>query len=151
LFLQKAAKGQALKPNHSITFRVGFKPKQEASKEPKGSNAMEAQYRTLSGRLTVRVEGKDHKELFRALAESQEIFDSESKCGCCQSESLRFTVRTREGNDYYKLVCADCAATFDFGQTKQGARLYPKRRGKDEKPLPNGGWAQWGRDPESGI
>lgn len=112
---------------------------------------MEAQYKSANGRLAVRVEGKDAKELFRALAESQEVFDAASRCGCCNSEEIRFSVRNFDGNDYYKLNCTACGASFDFGQTKQGGRLFPKRIDKEGKPLPNNGWAQWSRKADVDV
>lgn len=106
---------------------------------------MEAQYKSANGRIMVRVEGKNPKELFRVLADSQEVFDAERRCGCCKSEEIRFNVRSKDGNDYYKLMCADCGATFDFGQTKQGDRLFPKRTDRDGNQLPDNGWAKWGK------
>ena len=59
---------------------------------------MKAHYRTRSGRITIEVEGQTPKDLFRAIAEFQEIFESDSMCGCCQSVTIRFRVRTVDEN-----------------------------------------------------
>ena len=103
---------------------------------------MEAQYKTTNGRLTFKVDG-DQKVLFKQVAMIQEIFDAESECGICKSKEIRFRTREVEGNTYYELICTGCGANFSFGQHKQGGTLFPKRKGEDGKPLPNGGWSKW--------
>lgn len=104
---------------------------------------MEAQYRTRNGRLTIKVSAEKQKDLFTAIADVQEVFDSESKCGKCKSENIHFQVRTVDKNDFYELVCSECGAVFAFGQHKSGDTLFPKRRDSQGALLPDGGWAKW--------
>ena len=54
---------------------------------------MKAHYKTRSGRITFEVEGQTPKDLFKAIAEFQEIFESDSACGCCQSTRSRSSSR----------------------------------------------------------
>lgn len=103
---------------------------------------MEAQYKTRDGRLLVKVEAENQKGLFRELAAAQEVFESESECGCCHSQELRFRVRVVDENEFYELAC-HCGARFEFGQHKKGGSLFPKRRAEDGSALPNRGWAKW--------
>ncbi len=104
---------------------------------------MEAQLKTASGRLAIKVEGGTVKELFKQIAAIDEIFNAEHQCGLCQSTDLRFVVRTVDENDYYELRCK-CGGRFQFGQTKKGGSLFPKRR--DE---PNGGWSKYVKEAEN--
>ena len=103
---------------------------------------MEAQYKTRDGRLLIKVEAEHQKGLFKELAATQEVFESESECGCCHSQELRFRVRVVDENEFYELAC-NCGARFEFGQHKKGGSLFPKRRGDDGAALPNRGWAKW--------
>jgi len=101
---------------------------------------MKAHYRTKSGQLTFEVQADNTKEIFKQVADLQQIFEAEDACGLCDSKNLRFQVRTIEDNHYHQLTCLDCRARFQFGQHKQGGGLYPKRKDPDGKWLPNGGW-----------
>lgn len=106
---------------------------------------MELQYRTRNGRLALKAEGESQKDLFKLLAMMQEVFDTEERCGVCQSSEVRFQVRTVDNFEHYELACckSDCGARFEFGQHKGGQTLFPKRRDDDGKPLPNRGWKVW--------
>ncbi len=102
---------------------------------------MEAQLKTAGGRLLIKLDAPNTKELFKAIASVDEVFNSESACGICNSTDIRFVVRTVEENDYFELRCK-CGARFQFGQSKKGGNLFPKR--KDESGyLPHGGWAKY--------
>ena len=105
--------------------------------------SMEAQYKTRSGRLLVKVQAERQKDLFRQLATLQEVFDAETHCGCCNSENIRFQVRTVESMEFFELACTACGAKFEFGQHKNGAGLFPKRKNEHGDPLPNHGWKKW--------
>jgi hypothetical protein len=85
---------------------------------------MEAQYKTRDGRLVIKVEAEHQKALFKELAAAQEVFESESECGCCHSKELRFRVRVVDENDFYELICPNCAARFEFGQHKKGGASF---------------------------
>jgi hypothetical protein len=105
--------------------------------------SMEAQYKTRSGRLFVKVQAEKEKDLFRQLATVQEVFDAETQCGCCNSENIRFQVRSVESMEFFEIICIACGAKFEFGQHKNGAGLFPKRRSERGDPLPNNGWKKW--------
>ncbi len=102
---------------------------------------MEAQIKTAGGRLLIKIEAANVKELFNAVATVDEVFNSETACGLCNSADIRFVVRTVEENDYYELRCK-CGAKFAFGQSKKGGGLFPKRK-DDSGYLPNGGWSKY--------
>lgn len=102
---------------------------------------IEAHYRT--GPITFKVTGENQKAIFRELASIQDVFDAEQKCGCCDSSSIRFQVRTIEDNDFYELICLSCYARLQFGQHKKGNSLYVKRKAEDGSLLANRGWAKY--------
>jgi hypothetical protein len=104
---------------------------------------MEAHYRTRNGRLTIAIEANSQKDLFKALATVAEVFEAESTCGCCNSDLIRFQVRTVETFDHFELQCANCTARFEFGQHRNGQSLFPKRRDENGNSLPNRGWKIW--------
>ena len=106
---------------------------------------MKAHYRTASGRITFELEGSNAKELFRAIAEVQDVFEADAACGCCASPKIVFRVRVNDGNEFYELHCQQCFADLSFGQRRDGGRLFVKRRDTDGKPLPNNGWSVWQR------
>jgi hypothetical protein len=101
---------------------------------------MELQYRTRNGRLWLKVDAASHKDLFRAVAVVQEVFEAETHCGCCTSDLIRFQTRKVDAFEFFELVCDHCDARFEFGQHKNGQTLFPKRRDEDGKPLANRGW-----------
>lgn len=103
---------------------------------------MKVIYRTADSKISVEVEGKDNKDIFRQLAIFQELFDN-GRCQACDSERVRFVVREVQGNTYYELRCLDCGSTLAFGQKKADGSLFPKRKDKDGNWLPNGGWVKW--------
>src|SRR5690242_7370309 len=94
--------------------------------------------------LSFELAAADAREMFQTIAQFQDIFEAEDKCGMCNSESIRYGFRvTQEGHKYYELQCRDCGAQFKFGQRKQTNELFPKRKDDDGKPLPHGGWSKW--------
>ena len=103
---------------------------------------MKAHLRTRDNRIGFEVEGASQKELFKQLAQIQEVFDAESLCGCCKSINIRFQVRTFDSNEFFELVCDACGARFQFGQAKKTNTLFPKRK-ENGHLLPNRGWSKW--------
>lgn len=107
---------------------------------------MKAHYRAFGGRLVFEVEGETQKALIKAIADLQEVFESESACALCNSEVIRLNVRSVEGNDFYGWVCSACGAELALGQHKIGGTLFVKRT------LPNGdlmsdrGWKRYQRE-----
>lgn len=92
--------------------------------DPKGSH------------LIFDIEGDTIKEAFRELAEIQEVFEADKCCGRCGCESIQYRVRSIDKNEFFELVCRECQSTLPLGQTKDGERLYPKRKGD------HGGWLE---------
>jgi RNase P subunit RPR2 len=104
---------------------------------------MELSYTTKNGKITVKFEAKEQKDMFAQIAEFQEVFE-EVACGKCKSENLKFVVRKDdEENEYYELRCLDCGAKLEFGVNKKGGTIYPKRKDKEGKYLPDKGWVKW--------
>ena len=98
-----------------------------------------------SGRLSIQVEGEKQKDVFRELAQAQEVFQHEA-CGKCKGTELRFVVRNVKDNDFYEIHCRDrgCRARLAFGQHKgQEGTLYPKRKDVDGEWLPDNGWMKY--------
>lgn len=89
-------------------------------------------------KLNVEIDENSAKDVFKRLAEFQEVFD-ETNCGLCGNENLQFVVRTVEGNDYYELKCKDCNGKLAYGQHKSGGSLFPKRKDHYESK----GWHKW--------
>lgn len=110
---------------------------------------MKAHYRTANGRLTFEVQAETVKALFTEVAKIQEVFDAESTCGCCKSHDIRFQHRQVEEFDYYELRCNSCSARFQFGQSKKGGALFPKRKAENGNYLDNRGWSKFKSDKES--
>jgi hypothetical protein len=98
----------------------------------------------ISDKLSFEVESKSQKDLFGELASIQEIF-GEDKCGVCGNSNLRFVTREVDGNAFYELRCGNhsCKAVLGFGQHKKSDTLFPQRKDKEGKYLPNNGWHKW--------
>jgi hypothetical protein len=99
-------------------------------------------YRSANNRLTFELDAGSQKDLFEGIATLQEIFESDSTCGMCNSTDLRFRVREVKDNKYYEMRCGKCNAQLSFGQHKTGGTLFPKRT-TDEGDMPNRGWYRW--------
>jgi hypothetical protein len=104
---------------------------------------MKVTYTTANRRLTFELESDNEKTLVAELGHIQEVFE-ETKCGCCESELIRFEVRTFEKNKYYKLFCTQCGATLDYHQHKEGGTLYLKDA---DRSLPSRGWYRFKEQP----
>ena len=100
-----------------------------------------------SGRTSVEIEGDTQVEVFQQLANFQEIL-AENMCGKCGSEDVRFQVRNVDDNLYHEAKCTGCNAKLAFGVMKKGGRLFPKRKDKEGKWLPDGGWVKWNPDTQ---
>jgi hypothetical protein len=111
---------------------------------------LEAQFRTRDGRLFIKFEAANMKDLFEQLAKNQEVFDADTACGCCGKTNLRFRVRnvTDKKNparkyNYYELTCMDCWARLSFGQSNDTVSLFPKRTDEQGNWLANRGWYKY--------
>lgn len=104
---------------------------------------MKVHYKT--SKLTFEIEGSTQAELFKQIAEVNEIFQDES-CGECGNADTRFVVRTnKDGDDYYERHCSKCGSRLSYGQykTPKGG-LFVKRKTADGKfDTKNKGWNKY--------
>lgn len=89
--------------------------------------------------ITFHVEAPNQKEMFRAIADIQEIF-AEKECGLCKKTLLRYVVRQVAGNDFPEIHCLSCGGKLAFGQSKaKPGTLFPIRKltaaGKPDRKL----------------
>lgn len=93
------------------------------------------------GSVEIEVEG-DVKEIFTMLSGVSEVF-SHSTCKSCGSQEVRPVVREVDGNSYYEMRCCHCPCRLQFGQTKTGGKLFPRRKDKNGNWIANDGWEDW--------
>ena len=107
---------------------------------------------TITTKNGIQVSGDTMKDVFTQLADLQEVFGI-TQCGKCENDDLQYTVRTVDDNDYYELRCKNlsCRARLSFGVNKKGGGLFPKRKDKDDKWLPDGGWMKWDKDKNKEV
>lgn len=109
---------------------------------------MIAKFMTRNKQITFEIEADTQVELFQEIASLQEVFDTESTCGICDSQ-VRFLHRqsTKGTKTYHfhELVCTNpsCRARFEFGQAMEGGALFPKRKDNDGNWKPNRGWERY--------
>ena len=96
----------------------------------------------VSDKLTFELDCSDQKDTFSQLSTLQEIF-GENKCRSCQSEDIKFVVRTVDENSFYELKCNSCGSKLSFGSKKKGNDLFPKRKSNEGKWLENLGWVKY--------
>lgn len=105
------------------------------------------------GSVTIGVEADKMTDAFKDLSSLEEVFGI-SCCGKCGCEDLTHVVRKdTEENEYYELRCTnrDCRAKLSFGVHKKGGGIFPKRKDKDDKWLPDGGWMKWDAEKKKEI
>lgn len=90
-------------------------------------------------RLWFEWDASTHKEAFETVARVQEVFDI-AHCGRCQSTDIRFVVRENDGYKFYELRCNNCRAKLEFGQSREGGGLFPKRKDEDGQYRDHDGW-----------
>src|SRR5688572_22533100 len=103
---------------------------------------MQAQYKPVSGNILITVDCTDMKDLLKKLAEIDDVF-GEAQCGGCGGKSIRYTHRSAQGYDFYEAVCTTCKAKLQYGQAKEGGKLFPRRKDKEGNYLQNGGWEKF--------
>jgi hypothetical protein len=112
---------------------------------------MKAQYRRRNNRYVIKVGAcENQKEMFKQLAGVVEVFEAESKCGCCNSDDIRPRVREVGGNEHYEWLCNKCRARLELSQHRKNNTLFPRRHtgtGGTRGTLPNGGWARRDTQP----
>ena len=81
---------------------------------------------------------------------AREVF-RETTCGLCGSEQVAPSHRVAKGYDFYSMDCLGCGATLSFGQTREGERLFPKRRDKEGNEVGKSGWHQYQHTQQEGF
>jgi hypothetical protein len=104
---------------------------------------MKCLYTTRDGRMTFEVEGEKQTDLFRQIAQIQEIFE-DTVCANKDDSSnvVNFVVRHVDDNDFYELQCVD--------KNKPALRYAKKKfgvhKGKDGTMFPKGGWIKYNQE-----
>lgn len=97
------------------------------------------------GKVSLEVSGEGVKECFREIAHHMEYLQHQ-KCLSCNSEAVKWEVRTSKGGDeYFEVQCLACGHKIDLGQHKERPTLFTKR---DHSAT---GWYDWHdvqREPE---
>ena len=101
-----------------------------------------AKLRVQVGKTWVEVDCVSVKDGIQELSQYMEVF-VEGMCGVCQSTDVIPNHRTAKGYDFYEMKCLGCGATLSFGQTKEGGRLFPRRRDQEGNELGKQGWHQY--------
>lgn len=114
-----------------------------SSKEKKNeSKVMSVRIRYPVGRCWLDVEAVSVKEAIKELSEFLDVL-GESQCGLCGSEHVQPRHRLAKGYDFFEMFCLACGARLDFGQTREGDHLFPKRKDQDGNWIGKNGWYQW--------
>ena len=103
---------------------------------------MNAKVRMQVGRVWVEVDAGSVKDAIRGISDYAEFF-SHTTCGMCGDQNARPSHREAKGYDFYEMECLSCGAVLSFGQTKEGGRLFPKRKNADGYEIGKDGWHQY--------
>lgn len=112
--------------------------------------SMTVEYVSANKRLKVSFQGSSQKEIFKQIAEFQDIFE-EDTCGHCKSGNTRFGAREIDGNWYYERVCKDCSYRLRYGQHKSNGTLFPKRKDDNDKFMKFNGWYEYKYTPPANV
>ena len=99
---------------------------------------MKLQYTTKNGRITVELEADSQAEMWKQLAEFQEVFEEDITYNGKTSDEVKYVVRQdTEENEYFEKHYAGSDNELmyvkkAYGQMKKPkGRLFPKRKTKD--------------------
>lgn len=97
----------------------------------------------------ITVTGEKMTDVFRQLAELQEVFGI-TECGKCKSKDISYTRRKAKDSkgkehEYLEMRCKNlsCRARKTFGKNNEGGGMFPHRKDEDGNCLPNDGWVVW--------
>lgn len=93
---------------------------------------MKTTYKSGNGQFLTEFEYSTQKELFKKVAEFQEIFEDNNVH--CEGAKILFVTRNIDNNDYYEKKCSKCGKTYKYGQNKSGGTLFPHT---------SRGWQKW--------
>lgn len=108
---------------------------------------MKVTYTSNNGRLTLQADGNT-KEVFEQLADFDEVFN-QTTCAATGSDNVVFRVRQVDGNKYYEVAAVESGHKLSFGQTRDGLKLFPRRKDKDGNWLTDSGWVKWEGKPNN--
>lgn len=120
---------------------------------------MQLHFTTHDKRISMTFDGSSETDLFDKISKFQEVFDN-NQCGKCGNTNIKFVIRTAEYEKdgktktarYHELRCRKCGAKLEFGVHQDtGNTMYPKRKDKDGKYLPDSGWIKWDRESEQMV
>ena len=109
---------------------------------------MKVQYTTRNGRLTVEIEAATQTELFKQLAQFQDVFEN-TTCsnGKEESDVVNFVVREIEDNFFYELRCVDeSKPTLNYAKKQFG-----QHKGKEQTLFPKTDWVKWNGQVEEPL
>lgn len=118
---------------------------------------MNVKYTTANGRLEFQFTSTSDKDVWESLSNIQSLYEIPG-CGICDCKILKYIVKRPQAKDgtrytFFELWCTNptCRARLEFGQTKDGGRLFAKRKDKNGNYLDHGGWGKWqGTQQQSG-
>lgn len=103
---------------------------------------MSTKVRYPVGKCWIEVEAQSVKEALQAVCEYAQVF-GECQCGLCGSDKVMPCHRVAKGYEFYSMECLGCGAQLSFGQTKEGGRLFPKRKDQNGYEVGKHGWHQY--------
>ena len=108
-----------------------------------------AKVRLKVGEAWVEVDAVSVKDAIQEISDYVEVF-GEGTCGLCQSPEIVPRHRRHQDFDFYEMACLACGATLSYGQTKEGGRLFPKRKDRDGNEIGKQGWHQYQATQQGG-
>jgi len=117
---------------------------------------MKVEYATKNGKFKVEFEAENQQDLWKQLAQFQEIFE-DLTCTkkiddkYLKSDNVRFVVRTNtDGDEFFELHCVEPGPLFGtkksfgcFKEKDKKGNLFPHRKDKEGNFLPDNGWMKW--------
>lgn len=94
------------------------------------------------GNYTVEVDGADVEELFRNMAEVQELLSFGLKCEQTGATDIIMKVRKSGEFEFFEFASPSEGTSLSLGHAKAGG-MFAKRKGKDGSWLDHGGWLTW--------
>jgi hypothetical protein len=105
----------------------------------------------------ITVTGEKMTDVFRQLADLQEVFGIDS-CGKCGNADIRYITRIakdKKGKDheYFEMRCNDrsCRARLTFGKNLEGGGIFPHRKDDAGEWLPDNGWIRWDKEKQKEV
>lgn len=110
---------------------------------------MQVEYK-VSDKITLSDEADTQVEAFKILAAWEEIYGPR-ECGLCKSDVYYRVRKNKDEDEFPEVVCKNfnCKAVLALGQHKKGGGLYPHRKDKEGKWIPNNGFQKY--VPKTGI